>query len=92
MKFRANAAMNHVGQGSTIVHAHVILVLEAFYLGPCHIFCHRLMPNIHLVVNSWDRLGCVAHGERVHFRAQADELDDRIALGLVLEVAHLSAV
>ena len=35
-----------------------------------------------------DGLGCVAHVERVHLRALADELDDRILLGLVLEVAQ----
>ena len=92
MKFRADAAIDHIGQGSTIVHAHVILVLEAFNLEPRHTFCHRLVPHIHRIVDSWDRLGCVAHGERVHFRAQAYKLDDRIALGLVLDVAHFSAV
>ena len=92
MKFRADGAIDHVCQGSTILHALVILVLEALNLGPRHTFCHRLVPHIHRVVHSWDGLGCVAHGLRVHFRAQTDELDDRIALGLVLEVAHFSGV
>ena len=92
VKFRADAAIDHVCPGSTIVHAHELLVLEALNLGPRHTYCHRLVPHIHRVVHSWDRLGCVAHGERVHFMAQADELDDRIALGFVLEVAHISAV
>ena len=92
MTFRADAAIGHVGQDSTIVHAQVILVLEAFNLGPRHTFCHRLVPHNHGVVHSCDGLGCVAHGERLHLRTQADELDDRIALGLVLEVAHFSGV
>ena len=92
MKFRADAAIDHVGQGSTIVNAHVIIVLESLNLGPRHIFCHCLVPHIYRVVYSWDRLGCVAHGERIHFMAQAYELDDRIAFGLVLDVAHISAV
>ena len=77
MKFIADAAIDHVAQGSTTVHVHVIFVLEELNLGPRHSFCHRLVPNIHRVVHFCDRLGCVAHGERVHFMAQADELDDR---------------
>ena len=92
MKFRADAAIDHVGQGSTIVHAHVILVLKALDLGARHTLRHRLVTYVHRVIHPWDRLGSVAHGERVHFRAQADELDDRIALVLVLEVAHFSGV
>ena len=92
MKFRADAAIHHVGQGSTIVNAHVILVLKALNLKPRHTFCHRLVPHIHRVVDSWDRLGCVAQGERVHFRAQAYKLDDRIVLNLVLDVAHFFGV
>ena len=92
VEFRTDAAIDHVGQGSTIVHAHVIFVLKALDLGARHALCYSLVPHIHRVVHSWDWLGCVAHGERVHIRAQADDLDDRIALGLVLEVAHLSGV
>ena len=92
MEFRAVAAIDYVCQGSTIVHAQVIFVLEALDLGPRHTLCHSLVPHIHRVVDSWDGLGCVAHGERVHLRAQTDELDDRIALGLVLEIAHFSGV
>ena len=92
VKFRADAAIDPVGQGSTIVHAHVILVLEALDLGARNTFRHRIMPNIHWVVNSWDRVGCVAHSEQVHFRAQADELDDRIAHSLVHKLAHFSGV
>ena len=92
MEFRADAAINYVGKGSTIVYAHVILVLKALDLGARHTFCHRLVTHIHRVVHPWDWLPCIAHGERVHLRAQADKLDDRIALGLVLEVAHFSGV
>ena len=83
MKFRADAVIDHVGQGSTIVHAHVILVLEPFDLGARHTLRHRLVPYDHLVFHPWNRLGCVAHFERVHFRGHADKLDDQIALGLV---------
>ena len=39
-----------------------------------------------------DGLGSVAHGERVHFRAKADELDNQIAFCLVVEVAHFAGV
>ena len=92
MEFRADAAIDYVGQGSTIVHAHVIFVLEALDLGPRHTIRHSLMCYIHLVVNSWDGLRCVAHGERVHFRTQANELDDRISFGFVFEVANISGV
>ena len=34
----------------------------------------------------------MAHGERVHLWRQRDELDDRIVLRLVLEVAYLAGV
>ena len=67
-------------------------MLEALDLGPRHALCHSLVAHIHRVVHSWDGLGCVADGERVHLRSQANELDDRIALGLFLEIAHFSGV
>ena len=88
MEFRADAAIDHVSQGSTIEHAHVILVLKAFDLGARHTIRHRLVPYVHRVIYSWDRLGGVADGERVHFSAQTNELDYRIPFGLVFEVAH----
>ena len=92
VKFKADAAIEHVAQGSTIVHAYVIFVLKALDVGARHVVCYSYVPHIHRVVHSWDGLGCVAHGERVHLRAQADELDDWNAFGLVLEVAHLSGM
>ena len=92
MEFRFDAAIDYVGQGSTILYAHVILMFEALDLGARNTLCHSLVPHIHLVVHLWNRLGCDANGEPVHFRAQADELDDRISLGLVLEEAHLFRV
>ena len=92
MKFTADAAIDHVGQGSTIVHTHIILVIEALDLRPRHALCLSFVPHIHRVVNFWDGLGCVAHSERVHLRAQIDEIDDRIAFDLVLEVADFAGV
>ena len=50
------------------------------------------MPYVHRVVYSWDKLGCVAHCKQVNFRAQINELDDRIALVLVFKVAYFSGV
>ena len=92
MEFRADAAIDHVNQGSTIVHLYVILVIEALDLGARNTLCHRLVPHIHLLVHPWDKHGCVEDGKRVHFRAQVDELDDRISLGLVLEETNFSSV
>ena len=92
VEFRADAAIDYVCQGSTIVHAHVILVLEPLDLGPRHALCNRLVPHVHRVVHPCDGLKCVAHGERVHFKAKVDELDDRIALSLVLDIAHFSGL
>ena len=92
MEFRADAAIDHVGQGSTIEHAHVIIVLKALALGARHTLRHRLVPYVHRVIHPWDRLGGLTHCERVHFRAQAYELDYRIHFGLVFEVAHFSGV
>ena len=92
MEFGANTAIDHIFQGSTIEHAHVVLVLEALDLEQRHTLCHRFVPHIHHVVHPWDGLGCVAYNERVHLRAQTDKFDNRIALDLVLEVAHFSGV
>ena len=92
MEFRANAAIDHVGQGSTVEHAYIILVLEALDLGARHTLRHRLVSYVLVVIHPWDRLGGVGHGERVHFRAQANKLDYRISFGLVFEVAHFSGV
>ena len=50
------------------------------------------MPYVLRIIHPRDGLGCVAHGERVHFRAQANELDYRISFGLVFEVAHFYGV
>ena len=75
MEFRTNAAIDHIRQGSTIEHAHVILVLEALDLGARDTVCHCLVPYVHRVIYPRNGLGCVAHGERVHFRAHANELD-----------------
>ena len=92
VKFRADAAIDHVGLGFTIVHAHVILVLEAINFEARTTLCHRLVPRIHRVVYPWNTLGCYADSERVHFRAQVDELDDRISFHLVLEKIYFSSV
>ena len=83
VEFRADAAIDHVGQGSTIERAHVILVLKALDLGARHTVRHRLVPYVNRVIYFLDRLRGVAHGERVHFRAQANKLDYRIPFGLV---------
>ena len=92
MEFRADAAIYNVGQGSTIVHAHVNLVFESLDLGARQTLRHCLMCYVHWVVYSWKKLGCVAHGERVHFRAHANKIDDRITFGLVFEIAHFFGV
>ena len=67
-------------------------MLKALNLGTRHTLHHRLVPYIHRVIHPWDRLRGVAHDERVHFRAQANELDYRIPVGLVFEVEHFSGV
>ena len=85
-------AIDHIGQGSTIIHAHVVYVLEAPDLCAGDALRHRLVPHVQLVVKPWDVLGCTAHDKGIHLGTQFDELDDRIALGLVLEVAHFSGV
>ena len=92
VKCKANVAIYHIGQGLTIEHAHVVYVPESPDLGASHARCHRLVPHIHRVVQPWDGLGCYAHCERVHLRAQADELDDRIALCFILEIADFFGV
>ena len=54
VKFGADAAIDHIGQGSTIEHAHVVLVFEVIDLGLRHTLCHRLVPHIYWVVKPWD--------------------------------------
>ena len=67
-------------------------MLEALNLGALYVFFYRLVPHIHRVVYSWNGVGCFAHGERVHLKAQDDKLDDRIALRFVPEVAAFSGM
>ena len=85
VEFGANAAIDHVGLISTVVHPHVVFMLEALDLGARHTLSHRLVPRVHRIVQSRDRLVRVAHGERVHLGAKSDKLDDRITLCLVLK-------
>ena len=92
MEFRADAVIDHVGQGSTTEHAHVILVHEALDLGARHTLCHRLVPYVHREIHPRDGLECGAYGERVHFRAKANRFDYRIPFGLVFEVVYISGV
>lgn len=42
VKFKANAAIDNVDQGSTIVHSQIILALEALDLGTQDFLRHRL--------------------------------------------------
>ena len=56
VEFRADAAIDHVGQGSTIEHAHVILMLEAHDLGARHTLRHLLVPYVHRVIHPRDRM------------------------------------
>ena len=84
-QFRADAAINHVSQGSTFKHAHVILIFKALDLGARHNLRHRLVPYVHRVIYPWNKLGGVAENERVHFKAEANELDFWIPFDLVFE-------
>ena len=92
VEFRTNAAIDHVVQGYTIVHAHVIFVRETLDLGARHTLCHCIVPHINRVVHLWYELGCVAQGQRVHLRAQTKELDYWIVRCLVLNVAQFSGL
>ena len=67
-------------------------MLKALDLGARLTLRHRLLSNVYRVIHPWDRLGGVAHSERVHYRAQANELEYRIPFGLVFELAHFSGV
>ena len=67
-------------------------MLKALYVRARHTLGHRFVPHIHLVVQPWNGLGCFAYGERIHLRAQADELNDRIALCFIFKLADLSGV
>ena len=92
MEFGADSAIGYIGKGSTIVNLHVVFVLETRNLGSRHALCNRLVSHLYRVDQLRDGLGCFAHGERVHLRAQADELDDRIALCFILQVADFSGM
>ena len=53
----------------------------------------RLVPELHwLDRKPWVILLGVHYSKRVHLRPEPDELDDRMALALVLEIADLSGV
>ena len=84
---RADAAIDHICQGFTIVYAHVVFVLEALDLGARHAVRHRIVINIYWVVQPWSVLNCAAYSEHVHLKAQCNKRNYRTALDLVLEVA-----
>ena len=67
-------------------------MLKSLNLGARHTLCNCLVSYLHRVVQPWDKLGFVAHRERVYLRAQADELDDRIALCFILKLSELSGM
>ena len=92
MEFRADTEIDQVNQGFTIVLTHVILVIKAPDLAARYTLRQHLVPYVHRVVHPWDKLECVKHGEKIHLKTQADELDDRIALGLDLEIAYFSGM
>ena len=56
MEFRADAEIDYVSQGSTIVHMHLILVLEALDLRTHHTRRHRLMYYVQWVIYPWNGL------------------------------------
>ena len=68
MKVKSDAAIDHVGQCSIIVHAHIICVVKALYLGLRETIRHRLVFYVYQVVHICNWLGCVAHSELVHCR------------------------
>ena len=51
VKLRANAAIDYINQGFSIVYAHVIFVLKALNLGARNTLCHRYVCYIHQVVH-----------------------------------------
>ena len=92
MEFGADAAIDHVCLISTVIYPHVVIVLEELDLSAQHALGNRLVPRIHRIVMSLDRLVREAHSEQVHLRAESDKLDDQITLCLVLEVCDLFGV
>ena len=75
MEFRADAKIDNIVQSSTIEHTHEIFVLEALDLGARHTLRYRHVSYVNWVIQFRYGLGCFAYGERVHFIAQANELD-----------------
>ena len=92
MEFGADPTIDYIGQSSTIVHSHVVIVLEAPDLKARIALCKSLVLNFYRVVYSADRFECLAQGERVHLWAKSDELEDWISFNLVFEVANLFGV
>ena len=50
MKIGADAAINHVGLISSVLHLQEVFVLEALDLGVRHAFSYRLVLVVHSVV------------------------------------------
>ena len=67
-------------------------MLKPPHFRPQNALCYVLMPHFKLVVKFWSVLENAACGERVHLWAKFNEHDDRIAHGIILEIADFAPV
>ena len=94
MKFRADAAVGHFARFALTEHGDIVVVCEVFDIGSRHSFGERFMLEVHCIERRkpWVVLHCLHYLEGIHLRSESNKLDDRIALGLVLEISDFSSV
>ena len=93
MEFGSDTAVCDFTRIAFTEHCDVIFVSKALNVRSRNSLGDRLVPELHWL----DRkprviLFGVHYSERVHFRPESDELDDRMALALFLQIADLSGV
>ena len=91
MKFRTDSTVGHGGTDMPAVE-HVFIHLKRVGLegGARDALTDLFAPDLRCFLGVL-RQTC-SRPERVHLRLQADELDDRVALLIILEVSDLSSV
>ena len=79
MEFEADTGIDNISERSTIVYTHVILVLEACDKWTLYVLCHRYVALFHRIVQSMNRIECLAHSERIYLYMKNVEVDYRIS-------------
>ena len=93
IKFLADTAIGDFARITLKEYRNIVVVGKALDVRSQNSLGDRLMPELNwLDRKPWVILLGVHYSKRVHLWLEPDELDDRVALALVLEIADLPGV